>query len=95
MWDVATGKEYRKLIGHKSSVISLAFAGDGRRLVSGGDDGTVRIWEVDGGKEVRQLLGHEGGVYGLAACAGWTADCHRRHGNRRSLVGSDEVIVSA
>ena len=35
----------------------LAFTPDGR-LLSGGEDKTVRLWDVDGAKVVRELKGH-------------------------------------
>ena len=52
------------LLGHEGSVTDLAFAADGRRLVSGGVDGQVRIWDLDA-RTVLQTLdtggGHESG----------------------------------
>ncbi|MCI0462115.1 MAG: protein kinase [Gemmataceae bacterium] len=45
----------RSFAGHTAAVSSLAFAPDGRSLVSGSLDGTARIWEVDSGKELRSL----------------------------------------
>jgi COMPASS component SWD3 len=44
MWDVATGKELHLLKGHNDTVTCLAFAHDGRRIVSGSLDRTVRVW---------------------------------------------------
>ena len=40
---------------HESLVTSVAFAPDGKTLVSAGRDKTVRLWEVPGGKEIRQF----------------------------------------
>ena len=34
------------LIGHTGSILSFAFSNDDARLVSGGDDRTVRIWDL-------------------------------------------------
>jgi WD40 repeat protein len=31
---------------------------DGRRVVSGSDDHTLRVWDVDTGECVRELKGH-------------------------------------
>ena len=33
---------------HSTSTYSVAFAGDGQRLVTGSSDGTARIWDLDG-----------------------------------------------
>ena len=47
MWDAKTGAALGEpLRGHTGSVNSVAFSPDGKRLVSGGDNGTVRIWPV-------------------------------------------------
>lgn len=32
------------LKGHTGPVSSAAFSADGRRIVTGGDDGTARVW---------------------------------------------------
>jgi RNA polymerase sigma factor (sigma-70 family) len=53
-WDVATGKELRKLKGGRAKVGSLAFSPGGRFLAWGGQT-TVRLWEVATGKEIAQL----------------------------------------
>lgn len=36
----------RSLAGHPAGVLTLAFSPDGRRLASGGREGTVLIWDV-------------------------------------------------
>jgi WD40 repeat protein/serine/threonine protein kinase/Flp pilus assembly protein TadD len=52
LWDVATGKEVRRLEGHTGEVCVLDFSVDGRRAVSGGTDG-IRLWNIATGKQIR------------------------------------------
>jgi RNA polymerase sigma factor (sigma-70 family) len=55
IWDAATGKEKKTLVGHgDEGVYSLAFSRDGL-LVSGGLDGTVRLWDLETGKPKRTV----------------------------------------
>jgi WD40 repeat protein/tRNA A-37 threonylcarbamoyl transferase component Bud32 len=66
VWDVATGQRTQTLKGHGAGVYGLAFSPDGRRLVSGSNDGTVRIWDPVFGQEVLVLRGHASIVRGVA-----------------------------
>jgi WD40 repeat protein len=51
------------LTGHRGTVWSVAFSPDGRRILSGSEDKTIRVWdaETDGGV-VEPLKGHSGSV---------------------------------
>lgn len=55
LWDVATGKEVRSFGGGQHGTSAVAFSADGKTLVSGGWDKTVRLWDVATGKEKRRL----------------------------------------
>ena len=69
LWEVASGREIQALTGHtrsdlygmlgtrSPSVSALAFAPDGRLLVSSGSDRTIKLWEVASGRELRALPG--------------------------------------
>jgi WD40 repeat protein len=39
-------------------VNAVAWSIDGKQLVSGSDDKTVRLWDVDSGKQLKHFLGH-------------------------------------
>ena len=55
-----------RFVGHNSPIASLAISADGRRLVSGSHDYTVRLWDVESGKELRRFVGHTALVSSVA-----------------------------
>jgi RNA polymerase sigma factor (sigma-70 family) len=63
--DTATGKE-RRLAEHSAAVQAVVFTLDGKTLISGGVDKTVRFHDVATGKELRRLGGLRGEVRTLA-----------------------------
>jgi len=50
VYDFSTGELIHRLAGHQRPVRSVAFSADGKLIVSGSDDMTVRVWVVDTGK---------------------------------------------
>lgn len=47
VWDLTTFEELPPFEGHAADVLSVKFSSDGKRLVTGGQDGTVRLWDVE------------------------------------------------
>src|SRR5437762_4254467 len=46
IWDVKTGKELHKLVGHTDNIDGMCLSADGKRILSGSTDGTAQLWEV-------------------------------------------------
>ena len=46
------------LTGHSGYVFSVAYSPDGKHIISGSDDKTVKIWDSSTGKEVSVLVRH-------------------------------------
>ena len=85
MWDAASGnlvkefkgykeKEFDK--GHREGVFTAAFSPDGKSIVSGSSDRSIKVWNVADGSVVRELvnpnlkpvgwpIAHPGWVYSL------------------------------
>lgn len=73
LWDVMTGKELRRFLGHRASLFNLGFSPDGGRVITtageidrehvGLDlrwvDCAARIWDAETGEERGRLVGHE------------------------------------
>jgi len=56
LWDVATGNLTRSFEGHTTSVQSVAFSDDGKTILSGSFDGTMKLWRADQDKPLATLI---------------------------------------
>ena len=67
----------RALTGHASYLRTVAMAPDGSWLVTGGQDGRVRVWDVATGQERAALQGHTAWVSAVAVApdGSWLASC--------------------
>jgi WD40 repeat protein len=56
LWDLRTGEEIRRFTGHQGAVNAIAFAPDGRALVSASSDGTLLVWDMTGRMQGGRLV---------------------------------------
>lgn len=66
VWNLKSGQRQRRLSGHKNWVSSVAFSSDGKTIISGSEDSTVKLWNSMTGKLKRTLPGHSGSVTAVA-----------------------------
>ena len=65
-WDVTTGRKQREFTGHRDAVQDAVVSPDGRCMVSGGYDRSLRFWAMESGRCVRTNTVHNGAVFRLA-----------------------------
>ena len=66
IYDANTYKELMVLAGHTDSVLAVAFSSNGKLIVSGSSDETVRLWEAETGKLRRAREEHKAPVNTVA-----------------------------
>jgi len=88
------------LLGHEADVNGIAFTPDGRLLISGSSDGTIRVWDVESGAEVRCLKVPPVDKMGISLIGGVTAVAVSGDGKRiacstvaDNLAAANQVIL--
>ncbi|MEG3842305.1 WD40 repeat domain-containing protein, partial [Microcoleus sp. herbarium14] len=75
----------RTLKGHSNSVNAVAVTSDGKRVLSGSGDTTIKVWDLTTGKELFTLKGHSNSVNAVAV----TSD------GKRAISGSSDNTIKA
>jgi WD40 repeat protein len=58
IWDWAAGQPLRRLRGHLSTVVDVAYSPDGQRLASCSRDRRIHLWEAKTGTLLRTMMSH-------------------------------------
>jgi WD40 repeat protein len=56
--DNALTLEVYPQLGHNGAILSVAISSDGKRIVSGSIDNTIKLWDTETGREIRTFSGH-------------------------------------
>jgi WD40 repeat protein/Tfp pilus assembly protein PilF len=80
IWDLGTGKEFRRFTEYVANITAMSFSPDGRRIAFSSNDGTARVRELIGDEPATVLYGSGGTLY----CGGFSAD------GTRLLVSGDD-----
>lgn len=62
LWEADSGKLVREF-KHPSPVLSVAFSGDGKLVLTGSLDSTTRIWKTETGEELCRLVSFRDGTW--------------------------------
>lgn len=60
IWSTETGKEERRLDGHRGAAYAVAYSPDGKWIATG-DVYDIHLWDAATGKKVRKMAGFDGG----------------------------------
>lgn len=82
VWDAESGRHVAWL-GHSGMIICAAFDPAGRRIATGGTDGSVRVWDAEDGGLLQTLTGH----VGIVSSVQFSAD------GRRILTAGHDASV--
>jgi WD40 repeat protein len=79
LWDIkSTGADIKTFKGHTRKVTAVRFSEDGKKIISGSDDNTIRQWDIESGNEEQKIVLTDGytdrlaiSTDGKVAASGW------------------------
>ena len=82
---MAEGKTANRatLSGHRRAITCVTFSADGKQLLTGSKDRSLRLWDVASGKKLQTFVGHEN----------WVTAASLSTDGKRVLSASDDGSV--
>lgn len=65
IWDINNSLICCKLSGHTDRVSSICFNYDGKKVITGSWDRSIKIWDSNTGKEIKTLSGHNKRIFSI------------------------------
>ena len=65
LWDVRSGKNITKLVGHTDNVRDILISDDEDTLLTASSDQTIKVWSIAAGRVVHTLTMHNDSVWSL------------------------------
>ncbi len=93
LFEAATGTLVRKFEGHTTDVLALTFTPDGKRIVSGGEDTTVRVWDIATGEILITAMASTSGEWISMTPAGFFAASPKASENLSIIRGLDVTSI--
>ena len=72
LWEIETGRQLRRFVGHTEEVNDAYFTPDGNIIISSSGDFLLGLWDANTGQLIRFLRGHDAEVTGLTLSADGT-----------------------
>jgi WD40 repeat protein len=83
LFDATSGSQLQVFSGHTAQVNDIAFSPDGKSVLTGSYDQTVRLWDITTGKEIQIFTGHTN----LVITVGFSLD------GKHILTGSEDKTL--
>src|SRR5262249_45540641 len=93
LWDLVSRRGQDPLRGHTGGATALAFAADGKTLVTAGADRTLKMWDYPGRREQPTRRGEEGPPGTVALSADGHTLAWVSKGDRPSARGQEIHVV--
>lgn len=93
VWSATTGAFLATFFGHPGGdMCCVLFTPNGRTLITGGDDGTVRLWSLADGRLTRIIAGHRTGITAIAISPDGKLLANGSRGNTDEQVDLDDPV---